>query len=503
MARTIDFTGADPAFAASSRYRRIGERFLITSATGRYAFLSEDEFRRYLKGSIEPDEDLYRSLAEKGLVRAEVDIAGEAERTRRRKGFLDQGPHLHIVEVTLRCNQSCVYCHSSRTGIDAPGKDMSPETADRVVEMIFETPSAGVTIEFQGGEPLLNFPAIRRVVESALRRNESADKQLSFSLVTNLLLMDDEKLEFLLDNRVQICTSLDGPEAVHNRQRPVPGGNAYRVAAEWVAKINRAYAERGLDPDVYHVEGLLTTTGQLLEYPEETVDTFVSHGFKALFLRPLDPFGFASRASRKLLFTPDEYLAFYRKAVDYMIELNLGGTQILERYAAMLLTRILTDADPNFLDLRSPCGAGIGQLTYGHDGAIYTCDEGRMLHNMGDDFFRLGSVADTTYREAVTHDTVRAVTLASLLDASADCADCVYRPYCGICPVYNYATQGSLHGQMRTSAWCAILMGIQDYLFTRLLEADDAMMAVFDNWVAIRERDYYLHGDGSGADATS
>ena len=49
-------------------------------------------------------------------------------------------------------------------------------------------------------------------------------------------------------------------------------------------------------------------------------------------------------------------------------------------------------ADPNYLDIRSPCGAGIGQIAYSYDGKIYTCDEGRMLGGMGDDIFCIGNV---------------------------------------------------------------------------------------------------------------
>ena len=46
----------------------------------------------------------------------------------------------------------------------------------------------------------------------------------------------------------------------------------------------------------------------------------------------------------------------------------------------------------NYMELRSPCGAGVGQLAYYADGDIFTCDEGRMLHEMGQSTFRLGNV---------------------------------------------------------------------------------------------------------------
>ena len=121
-----------------------------------------------------------------------------------------------------------------------------------------------------------------------------------------------------------------------------------------------------------------------------------------------------------------------------------------------------------------------------------------MLHHMGDDFFRIGEVQTSRYRDLMQHDTVRALVVASNLDASPDCTECVYQPYCGTCPVYNYTVQGSIQGQMRTSPWCAVLMGIQDYLFTKLRRADPRVREVFERWITVRPRSHYLHAGGVG-----
>jgi radical SAM protein with 4Fe4S-binding SPASM domain len=271
------------------------------------------------------------------------------------------------------------------------------------------------------------------------------------------------------------------------------------VATDWVRRINAAYAGMGLSPEVYHVEGLLTTTREALAHPREIVDTYVRLGFRALFLRPTDPFGFAQERRGQLGFGPAEYLDFYRQAVDYMIELNRSGTQILERYAAIFLMKILKGEEPNYLDIRSPCGAAIGQMAYGADGKVFTCDEARMLDRMGDPFFQIGEVGSTSYGQVLGHPLVRALVLASNLDGSPDCSTCAYNPYCGICPVFNYATQGSLHGQQRTSAWCATHMGVQDHLFGKLLDGDPAVVEILDRWATVRPRDHFLH-EGGAAD---
>jgi sulfatase maturation enzyme AslB (radical SAM superfamily) len=43
---------------------------------------------------------------------------------------------------------------------------MSKATAKKVVDLIFKSPSPAIKIEFQGGEPLLNFTIVRYIVES-------------------------------------------------------------------------------------------------------------------------------------------------------------------------------------------------------------------------------------------------------------------------------------------------------------------------------------------------
>jgi hypothetical protein len=85
---------------------------------------------------------------------------------------------------------------------------------EKAVDLILQTTVAQfVTIEFQGGEPLVNFPVVKHLIEYAEAKNREVGKYLEFTMVSNLALMDEEKLAWLLDHKVQICTSIDGPEA--------------------------------------------------------------------------------------------------------------------------------------------------------------------------------------------------------------------------------------------------------------------------------------------------
>jgi His-Xaa-Ser system radical SAM maturase HxsB len=473
------------------RYREVAGRVVVTGLAGEWLILEPDDFRRFATGKVDPDSELGQRLVERGFVRDRIDVPALAERLSRRKAFLGSGPNLHLMVVTLRCNETCVYCHASRADLDRVDTDMSIETAERAVDFILQSTSPSVTIEFQGGEPLVAFGVVQHVVAYALARNREVGKQLEFTMVSNLSLLDEDKLAWLVQQRVQLCTSIDGPKPIHDKQRKLRTLSAYDEATGWIRRINAEYERMGLDSTLYHVEALLTTTREALKHPREIVDTYVELGCRALFLRPVDPFGFAERTRRVVEYPRQDYLEFYRTAVEYMIELNHRGVEILERFAAIFLTKILSGEDPNFLDIRSPGGAGIGQLAYNYDGRIFSSDEGRMLHEMGDSTFCLGDVRSSRYRDVVGHPTIRAMALASNLEQQPDCVNCAYLPYCGTQPEHNHKTQGTMFGRMRESTMCAVHKGIQDYLFEKLA-AGGRDLDVLRRWTTIRPRDHFV-----------
>jgi uncharacterized protein len=487
-----------PGTQAYFRWRQIADDAIVLSnLEGNWLIVNREEFGQFARGEVEPGSPLHERLGSKNFLRASYDVQAAAERIKARKYFIHAGPLLHVMVVTLRCNETCVYCHASRANMDAVHTDMTPEIAEKAVDVALGTTNNFVTIEFQGGEPLVNFPVVKHIIEYATRRNQELGKRLEFTMVSNFSLMDEEKLAYLLEHKVQLCTSIDGPEQLHNAQRKLPTThNAYQAAIKWIKRVNEAYVEIGLDPTLYHVEALLTTTKSTLSLWKEVVDTYVALGCKTIFLRPIDPFGFAERARLRLEYPRSAYLEFYRNAVDYMLELNAQGVEILERYAAIFLTKILRGEDPNFLDNRSPAGAGIGQLAYSYDGTIYTCDEARMLAASGDQTFKLGTVFDTSYRKVVGHETVRAMAIATNLDQQPDCVNCAYNPYCGTNAAYNYKAQGSVFGRMRDNNVCAVHKGIQDYLFEKLAAGDPKVMQAFERWTTIRPREHFVQEPG-------
>src|ERR1700709_2765867 len=104
--------------------------------------------------------------------------------------FLRQVTPLHIIVVTLRCEHSCPYCQVSRRSADVSAFDMDQATAMMALEVALSSPTQAIKIEFQGGEPLLNFPLIRTIVEAA-RRDAPDGKKPEFVIASNFPRLND------------------------------------------------------------------------------------------------------------------------------------------------------------------------------------------------------------------------------------------------------------------------------------------------------------------------
>ena len=143
------------------RFERLGsDRFAVANLVGDLLILNGRELERVTSLALEPGDGLYERAFEKLLIarkRQRSQLQLLALRLRSRMAFLRRPTPLHIFVVTLRCEHSCPYCQVSRQSIDRARFDMSDETAMRAVEVALSAPAPAIKIEFQGGEPLLNF----------------------------------------------------------------------------------------------------------------------------------------------------------------------------------------------------------------------------------------------------------------------------------------------------------------------------------------------------------
>ena len=353
---------------------------------------------------------------------------------------------------------------------------MSEETATHALNIVFESPAKRIKIEFQGGEPLLNFPLISKIVLMAKARGAAAGKKVDFVIASNLAMLDDVILAFCKANDVLLSTSLDGPPDLHNKNRPRPGGNSYELAAEG---IRRAQAVLGTD----RIGALMTTTEASLDRVEDIVDEYLHLNLDGIFIRPLSPYGFAIKTKAFKKYGALDWLAFYERGLKYILEVNRRGRHFPEFYAMLILRRMLSDRPLGYVDLRSPAGIGLGALVYNYDGAVFASDEGRMLAEMGDKTFELGRVTDS-YRSLVLSDKLIELVGSSLTQCAPGCQDCVFENHCGADPVFHHATQMDPVGIKPLSEFCARQKGIMKLLL-ELLDNSPPDAAILRRWGGI------------------
>ncbi|MEM4267765.1 MAG: His-Xaa-Ser system radical SAM maturase HxsB [Candidatus Woesearchaeota archaeon] len=456
------------------RYRRIGERFLATAEHGAFHFFMEKEFKKFCDGRLKN-----KPLIEKGFFITNSNRERIKSLLKSKKKFLSQGTSLHIIVVTLRCNEKCIYCHASSRGIAEKGFDMDIKTAKKVVDFIFQTPSKNISIEFQGGEPLLNFNVIKYIATYANSINKKKKKNLLMTLVTNMSLMTRERLRYLVRKRIGICTSLDGTMEIHQLNRPC---SDYEKVAYWINAAREEYVKQKIDDR--RINALLTVTKKTLPYPREIVDSYLQLGLDGIHIRFLNKLGYALEQDSAIGYKSSEFIKFWKTALDYIIDLNYKGIHFKERMAYIMLLKIFAQEDPNYLDLRSPCGAVIGQLAYNYNGDIYSCDEARML---SDDTFKLGNIHDINTQESASYfKIVSSQKSCSIISSSINdtqfCDFCAYKPYCGVCPVCNYAEHGSVITPVPHTRHCQIYKAMFTYIFEKL--SDEKARQVFSSWLS-------------------
>jgi uncharacterized protein len=312
-------------------------------------------------------------------------------------------------------------------------------------------------------------------VAAAKEKARLSGKQVEFVIASNLALLSDDILAYCKENQILLSTSLDGPSELHNKNRPRPGGNSHELAVEG---IRRAQQVLGSD----RVGALMTTTEASLDRVEDIVDEYLRLGLDGIFLRPLSPYGFAVKTKLFRRYDATRWLQFYERGLRYILQVNRNGKYFPEFYAALILKRMLTDKALGYVDLRSPAGVGLGALVYNYDGRIFASDEGRMLAEMGDTSFQLGTVSDD-YRSLILSDKLIELVGSSLTQCAPMCSDCVFEAHCGADPVYHHATQGDSVGIKPLSEFCNRQKGLMNLLLD-ILENSPEDAAILRRWGA-------------------
>lgn len=439
------------------------DHILVTTDHSDWEVLDSQEYKLLRLRKVHRDDKLFERLKESGIILTEDNVEDIAAKYRESKGFLFQGPRLHIITPTMRCNARCVYCHSRAKHVSEDNVDMDRETARKIVDFIFKAPADSHIIEFQGGDCLLNFDTTEFVMDYAKEKAEEVGKEVNFNLVTNLTLMNDDIVESLKERNIRgLATSLDGPKEIHDKNRfYVGGGGTYDDTVHWIKRLNNDLEE------YFNLNALATVTKHSLGNGKEIVDQYRRLGFTGVWLRPLNNLGFAKDVWNEIGYSTERFYKFWRKTLDYILDINRQGEEFDELMSVIFAKKIFNTKDPNMVDIMSPCGAGIGQLLYKYNGDVHTCDEGKL-----DEEFKLGNVFESEYEDLFDNET-----LISMVDISSResfiCNNCEWKSFCGVCPVSTYKQQGSIVSKVYEDEKTQIYNRVIKEIFRRIIYNDE------------------------------
>ena len=484
------FAGITDFKPTDGSYRLLPFRFhrpdrqneILVNECGEFVVVPLGTTEAIVRKKLLPTDNIYPTLKAKHFIyddysSALLDVLASKYRTK--FDFIHGSTKLHIFVVTLRCDHSCHYCQVSRQTVNKGEFDMPREVAEAAVKMMLETPSPHITLELQGGEPLLAFDIIKYIVSVAKPEADRLRKELDIVITSNLAFLTDEILDYCKAEQIKLSSSLDGPEFIHNANRPRPGGDSYTVAVEGIKRARRALGTN-------RVAALMTTTQLSLQHPKEIIDEYVRQSFHTIFLRPISPYGFAVKSNHRTGYEMDAFLEFYRTGLNHIIDLNRKGYSLTEIYTKILLHKILMPEGTGYVDLQSPSGAGLNVLVYNYDGDVYATDEARMLAEMQDHTFKLGNVLKHSRAQIFTSPPFVNLLQAACNQSLPGCSDCAFQPYCGADPVYHHATQGDMIGHRATSGFCKRNMRVIEHLFSLLQNGDPDTQDILWGWVTDR-----------------
>ncbi len=294
-----------------------------------------------------------------------------------------------VLDVAGTCNMACRYCAEL---ITMPKRGpMSPETLDAAWKFLF--PNGVKTISQEAlknqmfsfhvgtGEPFLNFPLLQKLGKMVEQARSEGVENLRVFLTTNGNLLNEEIMDWLIASQWNIKISFDGPAAIHDLWRVLPGGEGtYDQAAKALAYL------AGRIPDRVTACAVICRGAD----PAEVFDAVENLGVRTVDM--------ASVAHRDESIIPgSEDIEKYRKFImDYaarFLEDDINDKKpppmltILNQYMMRLMGYKLG---------RAICGAGRQYYALGPEGDIYPC--GRFI---GVEKYRLGHIETGLDEEAI------------------------------------------------------------------------------------------------------
>jgi len=291
---------------------------------------------------------------------------------------------LLVVQPTPFCNLDCSYCYLPDR-LDK--RRMSEATLRALFARVFESSlvRGPFTVVWHAGEPMV-VPRdwYRRAFEIVAAENR-AGVEVAHSFQTNATLVDDAWCELIVERRIRIGVSVDGPAFLHDRSRRTRGGaGTHARVMEGIARLRRYQIP-------FHVIAVLTDAA--LDYPDEIYEFFLEHGLEQVGFNVEEIEG-PNRAS-SLAAADQRFRRFVERFYDLVAR---GGHRLHVRELAAMLAAIEKGDE---VDLRTQETAPFAIVSVDCEGNFGSFSPellGQRDERYGD--FVLGNVARDSFEDA-------------------------------------------------------------------------------------------------------
>ncbi len=329
---------------------------------------------------------------------------------------------LHIAHT---CNLNCSYCFASQGKYHGERALMSYEVGKRALDFLVENSGTrrNLEVDFFGGEPLMNFDVVKKLVEYARSIEKEKGKNFRFTLTTNGVLIDSDVIDFANREMSNVVLSLDGRKEVHDRYRVDYAGNG--SFEKIVPKFQELVKARG--GKNYYMRGTFTHAN-----PDflEDIKTMLDLGFNELSMEPV----VAAADDPSALTEEDKAVVMkqYEELAKLMIERDKAGKPFTFYHYMIDLK-----GGPCIYKRISGCGSGTEYMAVTPWGDLYPCHQ-----FVGDEKFKLGDIWNGVQNKEVQNEFA-----ACNVYAREECHSCWARLYCsGGCAANAYHSTGSVTG---------------------------------------------------------
>lgn len=325
--------------------------------------------------------------------------------------------------VAMDCNLRCEYCFAS-TGDYCQGRNvMSFETGKKALDFLLEKSGdrENLEVDFFGGEPLMNWEVVKQLVEYGRSKEAEYNKRFRFTITTNGMLLDEEKMDFINREMSNVVMSIDGRKEVNDRVRKrVDGTGCYdRIIGKYTELAKKRNYEN------YYVRG--TFTKYNLDFSNDVFHLY-DLGFDQISVEPVvcDPKESYAITEKDL---PAVFSEYERLAQLMLVNEKKG------KHFNFFHFMLDLDQGPCAIKRLRGCGSGNEYVAITTEGDIYPCHQ-----FVGYEDYLMGNINRGTFNEAM-----KTQFAAAHIYTKDECRKCWAKFYCsGGCNANNYIYTGNI-----------------------------------------------------------